>query len=213
MDILHYQISALVAEGEQERAQRLLCLDEQERERYEQGGQAGQQFLLTRSQLKRELAQRCGIAAQDIHFCYNEQGKPSCEQAAACGIHFNISHAKDELLIAIATQPIGIDLEERRVRKPEQLAALAKRFMPEEQLTQFKQNNCPLQEFYDCWCASEAIIKLWGMSIWQAKQIPSYLYREGQLHFQQSEAERGFTLQLFEPCNKFSAAVAIATHC
>lgn len=208
MDILHYPIATLAKEGELALAKRLACLDEQEIERYEHSGQAGLQFLLARSQLKRELAKRCGIEPQEIRFSYNEQGKPSCQQAAAQGVHFNISHSKQHLLIALSEQPVGVDIEEQRERKPEQLAALAKRFMPEEQCAQFIQRGCPQQEFYDCWCASEAIIKLWGRSIWHAKHIPAYLYREGQLSFTQSEEERGFSLRLFTPCENYSAAVA-----
>lgn len=208
MEILHFSIAALAQEGADERAARLACLDTLERERYEQGGQAGQQFLLTRSQVKRELALRCGLEPAQIHLSYNEHGKPHCAQAVAQQLHFNISHAQDQLLIALHDSPLGIDLEQRRPRRESQLAAIAKRFMPEAQRARFVQDHCPLDEFYDCWCASEAIIKLWGKSIWQAKQIPHYLYRDGELHFGQNDEERGFQLKLFQPCKNYSAAIA-----
>ncbi len=201
MNFQLHQLATLAAQGDTE--QRLAELDEQELERY---AQSGLTFLLCRSELKRSLARESGLPARDIHFIYNEQGKPSCPQLP--DLHFNISHSKDWLLIAMHDSPIGVDIEKRRPRKESQLAAIAKRFMPEEQRAAFLQRNCPLNEFYDCWCACEALIKMKGMSIWQAKQLPDYLYIDGSIHFTQEEARASIQVQFLQVGENDSAACA-----
>ncbi|MFI3243186.1 MAG: 4'-phosphopantetheinyl transferase superfamily protein [Akkermansia sp.] len=201
MNIQLFHLDQLKVQGDVE--QRLRILDEQERERYQQSGLP---FLLCRSELKRVLAQESGLAAHDIHFCYQEQGKPSCPQLP--DLHFNISHSKDLLLIGTSTSPIGVDIEKRRPRQAKQLAAIAKRFMPDEQREAFITRGCPMREFYDCWCACEALIKLKGMSMWQAKQLPAYLYHGGQIHFTEGESQASIDIQILEVDENYSAAYA-----
>ncbi len=201
MKLQLYKLDELEAQGDA--AIRLSELDEQELARYEQSGLT---FLLCRSELKRTLAQESGLAASDIHFNYNEQGKPSCPQLP--DLYFNISHSKDLLLIATHDRPIGVDIEKRRPRKESQLAAIAKKFMPEGQRSDFIQRGCPLNEFYDCWCACEALIKMKGMSIWQAKHLPDYLYIDGAIHFTEEEARTSIQVQILNLTENDSAACA-----
>lgn len=201
MKIYRYQLDGLIAAGDVE--ERLLDLDAAELKRYEQ---SGLNFLLCRSQLKRILASNSAKHARDIHFVYNDLGKPICPQLPAT--HFNISHSKGQLLIALNDTPVGVDIEYHRPRKVTQLAAIAKRFMPEAQLEQFMARHCPLQEFYDCWCACEAIIKMRGMSIWQAKHLPDYYYQNGGVIFTNQKDGEQIKLHIIETAKNFSAAYA-----
>ncbi len=201
MEILHYKFSELEALGDAD--QRINDLDSLELERYKK---SGLNFLLARSELKRALAKRAGLQAQEIHFIYNEHGKPSCPQLPK--LHFNISHSGDMLIIGISDTPIGIDIERQRERKQETFATIAKRFMPEPQLQAFLGRNCPKQEFYDCWSSCEAIIKLQGLSIWQAKEIPNYQYKEGKIIFIEPENQERIALQLLHIDKNYSAAMA-----
>ncbi len=125
----------------------------------------GARYVLTRCLLRQELARRLGGSPQHIRFRYGEQGKPECE-----GLHFNISHSGDCFAMAFDAAPIGIDVE--RVRPRARLEALAARIMCPAQLAAFRERGCPLDEFYCCWCAAEALVKQAGGSIWQAAEHP-----------------------------------------
>ena len=69
MDYLLYNLDEHTAAEEDTQ-----LLDAHELEQY---AARGEQYLIARTLLKRELSRRSGVPAGDIHFCYNEHGKPS----------------------------------------------------------------------------------------------------------------------------------------
>lgn len=132
----------------------------------------GKTALFSRAILRMELARRSHCAPQDVLIRPGEHGKPFSP-----GIHFNISHSRDCLCLAFHHAEIGVDVEYIRTRDFQQLAP---RFMAEEQWLAFRARGCPEHEFYDCWCASEALVKHAGESMWNAKQYP-FIYRQGRI--------------------------------
>ncbi len=139
-------------------------LDQIEKARYRTAGRA---YLLLRSLLKQEIAKRLHLSATEVHFAYNEQGKPYLPEHPQ--LHFNMSHTGDYIAIAFDTQPIGIDIELMKQRK---FPRIAKRIMPEHCYLQFLESGASAEEFYMYWCACEALIKQAGSSIWQAEHYP-----------------------------------------
>ena len=157
----------------------------------------GERYLLTRCLLRRELARRQGVAPQDLRFSYGAQGKPACE-----GIEFNLSHSGDRLALAFDRRPVGIDIE--RVRPRPRLDALAARIMCPAQLDAFRSRGCPVDEFYACWCAAEALVKQAGTSIWQAADFP-FAYEGGRIR----PLRAGMPALLpFSPAPGYAGAVA-----
>lgn len=137
-------------------------LDATERAAY---ARRGARYLLERSLLKNELARLCKRPAADIRFTYSDNGKPLFPEAP-----FNLSHSGDLLCIAFHSGAVGVDIEQERPRlRPDELA---RRIMCPEQFAAWQERQSPLGEFYDCWCAAEALAKHCGDSIWQARQRP-----------------------------------------
>lgn len=153
-------------------------------------------FVTARSLLRRELSRRTGMAPQDIHFSYSEQGKPEFAPQP-----FNLSHSGDCLCIAFHHGPIGVDVE--RI-KPRAFDKLAPRFMADEQLAAFLSRGCPADEFYACWCAAEALVKRCGVSIWDAHRFP-FLYQHGRITCRFEDAP---TVRIFTPMPDYMGAVA-----
>ncbi len=159
----------------------------------------GSRYLLTRCLLRRELARRLKAEPQDLCFRIGERGKPVCEGSP---IHFNISHSGDCFAMAFDASPIGIDVERERPRR--HMEALAARLMCPEQLAAFRSRGCPQEEFYNCWCAAEAIVKQAGGSIWQAKDTP-FQYEHGRIQLPQGSA---LSVRLFIPMPGYRGAIA-----
>ncbi len=159
----------------------------------------GARYVLTRCLLRRELARRLDCAPQELRFRRGEQGKPECVDSP---IHFNISHSGDCFAMAFDSAPIGIDVE--RVRPRRRLDALARRIMGDDQLAAFCERGCPVEEFYTCWCAAEALVKHAGSSIWQAKEKP-FRYVHGRLILPEDSP---LDLRAFTPLPGYAGAVA-----
>lgn len=156
----------------------------------------GGNYVRIRTLLRQELSRRTGIPAGEIAFSYSEHGKP--ELAAQ---PFNISHSGDCLCMAFHHRSVGVDVE--RVR-PRRFEALAARFMCPEQYEGFVARNCPEEEFYSCWCATEALVKHTGDTVWHALHYP-FVYTHGRIR---CLFENAPTVELFTPMPGYQGAIA-----
>lgn len=173
------------------------ALDAEEQQTY---ARRGLPYLQERTLLRRELARLSGIPAEDIRFTYSEHGKPEFAPQP-----FNLSHSGQLLCLAFHHSAVGVDIEHMRPRTG--LARPAKRIMCARQLAAWQERGCPLQEFYTCWCTAEAVIKLYGSSIWQAQQYP-FLYHPGDKPHIELLWSGAPTVQIFTPAEGYAGAVA-----
>lgn len=156
----------------------------------------GEAFLRIRCALKRELARRCALPPQEVQLQTGEHGKPFFAPQP-----FNISHSRGLLCMAFHHSAVGVDIEQHRPRPTERLA---RQFMAAEQLRGFTERGCPAQEFFDCWCAAEALVKQAGDTIWNAKNYP-FVYENGRIRPLYAAAPAHITL--FCPADGFSGAI------
>lgn len=156
----------------------------------------GEPFRIIRTLLKTELSRRCGAAPQEINFTYGAHGKPHFRQQG-----FNISHSGDCLCLAFHHSDIGVDVEKIR---PRPVAVLAGRFMAEQQLDAFLHRGSPVDEFFFCWCAAEALVKHAGDTIWNAQAYP-FLFEAGDIRPLFPHAPQ---VQLFRPMPGYCGALA-----
>lgn len=170
------------------------ALDAAERAAY---ARRGERYLLVRSLLKRELARHSGEAAECIRFRYGENGKPHYAPQP-----FNMSHSGDLLCLALHHREVGVDIERVRARK--HLAELAARILCPQQLAAWQARGCALEEFFDCWCAAEALAKHCGDSIWHALRRP-FLWHSGGIT---PLGEGAPVVELFTPAPGYRGAVA-----
>jgi len=119
-------------------------------------------YQLGRGALRHCLARFLPYAATEITFRYNAQGKPYLDSHP---VYFNVSHAKDQLLIAVAKVPVGVDVEWVRPRLEGE--KIAKRFFHPAEYVELQ--ALPSQQrqegFYALWCAKEAFVKALGSGI------------------------------------------------
>ena len=88
------------------------------------------------------LAEKLGLAPEQVIFSYGEHGKPLVP-----GAYFNLSHSGDIVLCVVSDVPVGVDVERLRAVKPH----LQERFGTDDPAT-----------FFRCWTATEARIKCCG---------------------------------------------------
>ncbi len=117
-------------------------------------------FILARGMLRRVLGEALGLPASAVIFAYGARGKPYLPGSA---LNFNLSHADDMLLLALAEDRIiGADVE--RIRPMTEMNTVARmNFSPREQ-DAFFAVPAPQRDraFYTGWTRKEAYIKAMG---------------------------------------------------
>jgi 4'-phosphopantetheinyl transferase len=91
----------------------------------------------------------------------NEMGKPFYLN----GPHFNISHSGKYVVMAVADNNVGVDIEEIIEKNFDMLL----RLFNEAEVKMIKEHA----DFYYLWCAKESLIKCMGKSINKIKEVPS----------------------------------------
>ena len=117
---------------------------------------------------RKMLAQAADCSPADVTFTYGEKGKPH----ANVPIHFNVSHAGDFVLCAVADAPLGVDIEQI---KPFRAGLVGRYFTVAEADYVWGGNPLPAAEsiddpdtcarFYCVWTAKEAYVKMTGTGI------------------------------------------------
>ena len=123
-------------------------------------------FMASRILLRRLLAAYLGNEPQEIEFSYGSGGKPSLARVPpASPLHFNLSHSRDRVLIAIARTPVGIDLESPR--RLGDFEGLARRFFSPGEVRALARIPASQRRdaFFACWTRKEAYLKLIGRGI------------------------------------------------
>ena len=111
-------------------------------------------YLLLMKALKEEY----GIEEKPL-FQYLEGGKPTIKDHP--NIHFNISHCKTAVAVAIGNKPVGIDIETIRPFKE----ALARHVLSDIEYETVVHAERPDIEFIKLWTRKEALLKYTGEGI------------------------------------------------
>lgn len=115
--------------------------------------------LHAHARLRQEAAHLMNMHPEDLVFAKGEHGKPFLTQSE--DLHFSLSYTRDAAVIALAGQPIGIDIEKIRPHRmrftknlgtPHELSVL--RAVPDDLLL-----------FYTFWTRKEAWVKLTGSGL------------------------------------------------
>jgi len=118
-----------------------------------------ERFAKARWSLRNILARYLTISPENIVFSYGTHGKPSLKNSA---VQFNLSHAGDYGLLAIARDAVGVDIE--IVRTNRDFLALAERFFAPQEYAALLALPAKkrMSAFYRCWTRKEAFIKATG---------------------------------------------------
>lgn len=93
------------------------------------------------------------------HFVIGEHGKPTLKEYP--DIHFNISHCKKAIAVAVNDSPIGIDVE----CIGRENDSLARYVLNDDELRQMEASEDPSALFAKYWTQKEAVFKFYGSGI------------------------------------------------
>lgn len=141
------------------------CLAEEEQQRADRfvTERLRNRFIRARGSLRTILGRYLERSRSELQFEYGELGKPALRDAG--DLAFNLSHAEDLALLAIARAPVGVDLEPLRNRGD--LHRIAERmFSPAAQaeLQNLEGDDLTLA-FFRHWTTLEARAKQYGGGI------------------------------------------------
>ena len=118
----------------------------------------GQFACLKSYVMLREILESMGLS-HPFFFSQNEHGKPFL--ADNPNIHFNLSHCKNGIIVAVSDRPIGVDIESYR----EVSDSLIRYTMNEEEQRIIAESDDPIRTFTEYWTKKEAVFKLRGTGI------------------------------------------------
>ncbi|MCK6263535.1 4'-phosphopantetheinyl transferase superfamily protein [Vibrio sp. ZSDE26] len=134
--------------------------------------------LYVRVYLRTLLSRYSDIEREQWRFEYGDKGKPTLnsEQKALTGLHFNISHSKDYLLIGILQSPndniqpgndiqLGVDIEHTRERTD--VHSIMTNYFSSKEVEDLKrlEPNEQRTRFFDLWALKESYIKATGKGL------------------------------------------------
>lgn len=178
-----------------------------------------QRFIMGRGILRSILAKYLDTAPGELQFLYNAYGKPELPAGDRL-LHFNLSHAGEWALVAIAPAPVGVDLES--LRPLSNLERLITHCLSPQEQHHLSNLSTPEKKlaFLQLWTCKEACIKAVGkgLSIPLAEvEVNSLKLYLDWMNLTRSPCPARATrqcdrwwLQLFSPGADHIAAVAIA---
>jgi 4'-phosphopantetheinyl transferase len=125
---------------------------------------AAERYVVTRSLVRVVLGKRLGIDPPQLRVNRTDTGKPVLTE----GIHFNVSHSGDLILLAISdTRAVGVDVERRRA--VDRVNALVERWLNGAERREFDRlcqgGASSSDAFLRVWSLKEARLKALGVGI------------------------------------------------
>lgn len=123
--------------------------------------------LIARALLRTQLAERLSTEPQSLIFSRGKHGKPALVSSdpSASYLQFNISHAGDWIVLALAGKPVGVDIE--YTPRDNDVMAIADRYFFGNEIIELRSfnKNEQRQRFFDYWTLKEAYMKARGEGI------------------------------------------------
>lgn len=145
-------------------------LDDQETARYKRfkNEHAQKCFLQARRIVKTQLAIKLGCQPQDVLFSYTDTEKPYLLDNDDW--HFNISHSHSSIIVAISSDPVGVDVED--IDRCKSIWRNAESFLNSYVKQCVEKSDSDLESaalFAEHWSCTESYIKLKGSAIYREK--------------------------------------------
>ena len=133
-------------------------------------------FTAAHAGLRVLLAPMVACAPQALRFVAGANGKPQLDQDRHdASVQFNISHTSGCVVVAIASRPVGVDIEQRRAL-PDLMAIAHAAFASEgrDALAARSDEAARTELFYRHWTLGEAFIKATGEGV--AQDLSSFAF-------------------------------------
>lgn len=148
--LIHFrnQFFNLLSENEKERAKKFIS------------EKSSDTYILAHGFLRFLLSRYISTPPPSIEFSLGVNGKPFLSLK---NLHFNLSHSKEEIVIAVCHFIIGCDIEEINPGKDVRLI-IKDFFSPEEKL-RLESSSSEYEHFLKLWTSKEAFLKATGIGI------------------------------------------------
>ncbi|NML64818.1 4'-phosphopantetheinyl transferase superfamily protein [Hymenobacter sp. RP-2-7] len=120
-----------------------------------------QRFLVVRAALRVLLGHLTGQLAAAVEFAQSATHKPQLRGNAQ--LHFSVSHTRRWALLAVATQPVGVDVEE--ISSTFDFTSVLDFSCSAAERQVIARSPHPYQQFYQLWTRKEAFVKATGQGI------------------------------------------------
>jgi 4'-phosphopantetheinyl transferase len=161
-------------------------------------------FLIARASLRILLGKYANQHPAKIEFVLGTNKKPLATNTP--GLHYNISHCKDWILLAIAHTEVGVDVERVDELFPFEDILTDSFSLPEQRF--IKQSPVSRQAFYQVWTRKEALVKATAQGIdADFSNVPAL---DGRHHVADSKSSSiaDWTVSSFEAAPNYIAAIA-----
>ncbi len=143
--------------------QKLLDLQETEKSQRYRKENDRQSRIIGRAVLKILLSRYLSVDPKEISFKLDHNKKLLLQNIISKNLYFNVSHSEDWILIAISTNPIGVDVEKINASFTYQNLLDFSFSLEEKEYIQSAAN--PHQNFYELWTRKEALLKATGKGL------------------------------------------------
>ncbi|MBQ4135908.1 MAG: 4'-phosphopantetheinyl transferase superfamily protein [Clostridia bacterium] len=115
--------------------------------------------------LEYAMRQSLGIDPAEVEFKKDTSGKWTCD---AC--EFSLSHSGDALAVAISKEPVGVDIERERIKRPD---AMADFILTANERREYENilNEAKEKYLIRKWCEKESAFKLQNKASFKPAQI------------------------------------------
>lgn len=153
------------------------------------------------------LAGRLKINCHEIVFTVGPNGKPAFPEEE--NLHFNISHSGDWAVCALATVPVGVDVERLRKVNP----ALAERFFSPDEVAMLKALPPEMQtgKFIQLWTLKESFLKAIGRGLTRNLNSFSVRWQDELYSITGDDSAGDYHLKLFALASDYMLAVCAPT--
>jgi 4'-phosphopantetheinyl transferase len=144
---------AVLEDSERERAARFRIAEDRAR------------YVFARCALRRMLAGYLDATPESLRFVPGPHGKPMLLRPIA-DVSFNVSHARDRVLLAFARgREVGVDVE--RIRREIDIARIGRRFFAREEIDAIDRLPATARNeaFFHVWSRKEAFVKGLGRGL------------------------------------------------
>lgn len=160
--IWHFRLDAAVDS-------KILSTDEQERAARFKVELPRRRYIAARAQMREILSRYAELAPRTLEFAYEAHGKPFLTRPKS-NLEFNLTHADDDALLAVARYPVGVDLEHLRpMADAEYIVNSSFTALERTQLNTLS-GEAHLHAFWRTWTRKEAIMKMLGPGFRIAQQ-------------------------------------------
>jgi 4'-phosphopantetheinyl transferase len=163
-------------------------------------------FIVSRGAQRIILGWYLNMPPGQFEFLLGDNKKPYLFSEDGKSLHYNVSHSGDWIVLAIASSPVGTDIE--FIDEAFKFQDILPDNFNKEEATYINHENST-ERFFILWTRKEAILKATGQGLGEHLQITPALNGEHPLHHSLTGADKNWILNSFNIQPGYIGSVAV----